>query len=286
MFTGSSMASQFDNSPEVVPPNPSDQLPQVYEPGHAHQTGFYQSHNNYISSNSDPPSSYTYNDSQSYTHPPTLPPKDEADAQNQSRSPSGGRKALICGCPLVVVVLIAALVVSGAAVIGLAAATGVAVKQSQDSDSELKALQASFSSLSDVATATASSSDAASTQEEQEELTNGCSNKKDTITGTVYTSKFFDKAKFTMYCNTNAPNDPIFSIFATNFNGCIEACTAWNSYNTTRQTCEGVSFVPFWARIGNAAGNNAPGDCYLKPGPQDKDGLEDAQDTHAALLKS
>lgn len=94
------------------------------------------------------------------------------------------------------------------------------------------------------------------------------------------------KFEFTLYCNTNAPNDPIFSVFATNLLGCVEACNAWNSYNTTEQTCEGVSFVPFWARIGNAANNNAPGDCYLKPGPQDRDGLQDAKGTHAALLKN
>ncbi|KAJ4168732.1 hypothetical protein NW754_010660 [Fusarium falciforme] len=282
------MATQFDTSPEVVH-NPSDHLPQVYDAGHSTHSGYpYAS---YTSPSSDVPPPFERNDSQTRT-----PPLDDKEAAQDPAPASAAvsereKKSRICGCPVIVFVLITALAVAVAAVIGLAAATGVAVKKSNDSDAKLNALRESYAAISDAAAATAAtvtvtSTAPASTDVDQEELTSGCSNKKDTTTGTVYTSKFMNKAKFTFYCNTNAPNDPIFSVFATNLNGCIEACNAWNSYNTTQQTCEGVSFVPFWARIGNAATNNAPGDCYLKPGPQDRDGLEDAKGTHAALLKN
>lgn len=91
-------------------------------------------------------------------------------------------------------VLITALAVAVAAVIGLAAATGVAVKKSNDSDAKLNALRESYAAVSDAAAATAAtvtvtSTAPASTDVDQEELTSGCSNKKDTTTGTVYTSK-------------------------------------------------------------------------------------------------
>ena len=89
-----------------------------------------------------------------------------------------------------------------------------------------------------------------------------------------------------MYCKTNAPRPPIFSLFAGTFHKCIEACSNWNNNNGTKeQTCEAVSFIPFWAEIDNAATSNAPGDCYLKPGPQTKSKLEETDNTHAALLR-
>ncbi|RSM06555.1 hypothetical protein CEP52_005715 [Fusarium oligoseptatum] len=286
------MATQFDTSPEVVH-NPSDHLPQVYDAGNSPHSGYpYAS---YTSPSSDVPPPFERNDSQIRTPPLSDKEAGQAPPPASAAVSEREKKSRICGCPVIVFILITALAVAVAAVIGLAAATGVAMKKSNDSDTKLNALRESYAAFSasasdavaaTAATVTVTSTAPASTDVDLEELTSGCSNKKDTTTGTVYTSKFMKKFQFTLYCNTNAPNDPIFSVFATNLNGCVEACNAWNSYNTTEKTCEGVSFVPFWARIGNAATNNAPGDCYLKPGPQDRDGLEDAEGTHAALLKN
>lgn len=91
-----------------------------------------------------------------------------------------------------------------------------------------------------------------------------------------------------MYCNRNAPNNRIYSVFASSFHACIEACASWNTYPSGEsQKCEAVSFVPDWSNIDTAVGINAPGNCYLKPGPQTKGKLEGANGTtHAAILKS
>lgn len=86
----------------------------------------------------------------------------------------------------------------------------------------------------------------------------------------------YDKTSYTMYCHRDTPNTPLFSLFAGDFNGCMEACTAWNSYPETNGTaCEAVSFIPYWSVIANAKEGGAPGDCYLKPGPQSKGDLSE-----------
>ncbi|KAF4962447.1 hypothetical protein FSARC_9476 [Fusarium sarcochroum] len=289
------MTAQFDTAPEVVP---SDNLPQVvnHETDQTHWS-HHQSHNSYASPTSEAPS-YNFTQPQYGQHaPPPVPVKEDhasqAHANADSTSSEREKKSRKGGCSCLVIALIIALAIACAAVVGLAAATGVAFKRAHDKDAELVALRASaadvFASSSDVPTATSTDSSPSSTATDADEtvdITNGCSAKKDTISGTSYTSDFFNNAKFTMYCNTNAPRDPIFSLFSGSFHGCIEACSNWNNNNKTKaDTCEGVSFVPFWADIDKAAGNDAPGDCYLKPGPQSKGKLDDAPDTHAALLK-
>ncbi|KAJ4258205.1 hypothetical protein NW762_008351 [Fusarium torreyae] len=286
------MTSHFDTSPEVVP---SDNLPQVvnHETDQTHWN--HQSHNSYASPTSEAPS-YNFTHPQGYQQAsPPVPVKAEPVPQVNGESTSSNRekRSRRGGCSCLVIALIIALVIAGAAVIGLAAATGVALKRAHDKDSELSALKATAlldaTSCSGVPTATSTDSSPSSTATDADEtvdITNGCSAKKDTISGTTYTSDFFNNAKFTMYCNTNAPRDPLFSVFAGTFHACIEACSNWNNNNKTKaDTCEGVSFVPFWADIDKAAGNDAPGDCYLKPGPQSKGKLDDAPDTHAALLR-
>jgi hypothetical protein len=77
----------------------------------------------------------------------------------------------------------------------------------------------------------------------------------------------FDNANFTMYCEKDTINTPLYSLFAINFNGCMDACAGWNHYNSTAGTCLAVSFIPSWSVAATALTGGAPGDCYLKPGP-------------------
>lgn len=90
-----------------------------------------------------------------------------------------------------------------------------------------------------------------------------------------------------MYCNRDALNTPFYSLFTADFDGCMDACASWNSYNNTNSTCEGVSFIPLWSIMEFAVEGEAPGDCYLKPGPQSKKGLNVPNigtECHAAIL--
>lgn len=98
----------------------------------------------------------------------------------------------------------------------------------------------------------------------------------------------FGKPHFTMYCDKDTINNSLLSVFATNFNGCMDACAAWNSYNTTTKgACVAVSFIPSWSILANAVSGGAPGDCYLKPGPQTKANLRTPNigtECHAAII--
>ncbi len=85
------------------------------------------------------------------------------------------------------------------------------------------------------------------------------------------------------------------SIFASDFNTCMDACASWSKYmpgvldsNTAiNATCQGVSFIPLWTVKANASAGGAPGNCYLKPGPQNETALETKDigtEVHAAIL--
>ncbi|KAK2605945.1 hypothetical protein QQS21_003671 [Conoideocrella luteorostrata] len=264
--------SPYDDSPEVAP----DTLPQVYHappppPQPQQQTSWQQQ---------PKPETSLYD---SNTSSPTSPPKK-------------GR-GLVCGCSLLVLVLSVVIAILAMAVIGLAAGTGVASSKYNDAITQLNALSSSYSALQGSATVpatttgkgTATSSGAKPTATSKSDITNGCSNDNENVSGTIYQSNFFNNASYTMYCNRNAPKDPLFSLFTADFSGCIEACTAWNNYNSTKKGCTAVSFIPPWTSIASALSVNAPGDCYLKPGPQTKTGLEVASvkdGAHAAILNA
>lgn len=92
-----------------------------------------------------------------------------------------------------------------------------------------------------------------------------------------------------MYCNHDTPNPPLYSLFVTDFNGCMDACAAWNSYSESKTNCSGVSFIPLWSIYANALKGKAPGDCYLKPGPQNQTALtkpDIGTECHAGILDS
>ncbi|EHK17597.1 uncharacterized protein TRIVIDRAFT_18729, partial [Trichoderma virens Gv29-8] len=193
-----------------------------------------------------------------------------------------------------VLVLSIIIAILAAAVIGLAAGTGVATKNYNDANSKLAVLSSSLSAVQatpppSTATGTAtSSSTLPSGTPDFNDLTNGCSDDPGSVTGNIYTSSFFGKPHFTMYCNKDTNNPALYSLFATDFSGCMDACAGWNSYNTTtKQTCVAVSFIPSWSILKNAVNGGAPGDCYLKAGQQSTAILKTANigtECHAAVL--
>ncbi|KAF9870298.1 hypothetical protein CkaCkLH20_12145 [Colletotrichum karsti] len=204
--------------------------------------------------------------------------------------PQRSRKT-ICGCTFLVFILSIIIAVLAAAVIGLAAGTGVEASRANNALDQLAALQASGTTqASATVTVTAASSSATATG--YASITNNCSNQDETTTGQNYTTDFFNKVTFTMFCNTNAPNAPLMSLFTANFDNCMDACASFTSSEkgfNGNATCEGVSFIPLWTTRSGAVAGKAPGNCYLKPGPQNRTSLETPNigtECHAAILNS
>ncbi|TQN73166.1 hypothetical protein CSHISOI_02323 [Colletotrichum shisoi] len=274
------MASQYDEGPELAPQH---HYPEVYHP---------------------PPQQ---------SHPtspqpiPVTPMKQENSTyggypvsgidQSVYGHPAGGETALpqkkktFCGCTFLVFLLSVIIAVLAAAVIGLAAGTGVEASRASQALNKLAALEASATNGAS-ATATVTVPSATPTATSFASLTNNCSNKDETTTGQTYTTDFYGKRTFVQFCNSNAPNAPLMSLFTANFNNCMDACAAFSSYEpgfNGNATCEGVSFIPLWTTRSGAVEGKAPGNCYLKPGPQSREGLETPNigtECHAAIINS
>ncbi|KAI0467713.1 hypothetical protein F4859DRAFT_493391 [Xylaria cf. heliscus] len=177
------------------------------------------------------------------------------------------------GCPIPVFLLSTAIALLSLAVIGLAVGTGLETRRANISESKLAALTSNLTSID-----------------------RGCSANPDAVTGTTYTSQFLGRQTFKIYCNSNAPIAPLLSLFVGNFDDCIDACAFYSSdmpgnfpnvSRSTNTTCAAVSYIPAWTNRTTAMSNNAPGNCYLKPGPQNATALEQPQNggiVHAAIL--
>jgi len=96
-----------------------------------------------------------------------------------------------------------------------------------------------------------------------------------------------------MHCNRDAPGQKLFSLFVADFNTCMDTCSAYNMYEpamfgkNVNTTCAGVSFIPLWTSKDSASAGGAPGNCYLKPKPQNATGLNIPNigtECHAAIL--
>ncbi|KAG5944387.1 hypothetical protein E4U53_006888 [Claviceps sorghi] len=189
-----------------------------------------------------------------------------------------GRGRTILGClPLVFGLSVVAAVLA-ALVIGLAAGTGVAVNNYRAEQARNRDLRASCAGPSPTGKPSFAS------------ISNGCSEENDSTTGTFYRPEFFGKPRFTMYCNKDAANPPLYSLFTADFNTCMSACASWNVHTAAANTsaCEAVSFIPLWSDVAVAVKGQAPGDCYLKPGPQSVRRLQTPNigtECHAALLR-
>ncbi|KAI0387972.1 hypothetical protein F5Y04DRAFT_274827 [Hypomontagnella monticulosa] len=226
------------------------------------------------------PPTYAYNHQSGYG---PIPPSEHGRAPRR-----------ILGCSVLVFVLSIIIAILSAAVIGLAAGTGVEASRANDAEERLASMVASGSPPATV-TVTAPTSTSTPVVDK------GCSSNSDGITGTHYNTAYFEQSSFTIYCNSDAPNDPLLSLFVGNFDDCIDACAFYTHYmpsdfasNSTttpkNATCAGVSYIPVWTNRTFALKGNAPGNCYLKPGPQNQSALNEPNiggyPVHAALLDS
>ncbi|KAK8080373.1 hypothetical protein PG997_008191 [Apiospora hydei] len=283
------MAPRYDEAPETVPPafpeyHPPPTAPEVtlnhgYVPQQpsppvfkTEDTAMYQNYPGYMMSTMGPPSTQNY-DTTGYGPLP---------------SDLGGRRKespKIMGCSVVVFTLAAIVAILSAAVIGLAAGTGVEANRANTAESNLAALRANMTNNS------SSGAEGGS----YNAITLGCSSNPVGVSGTTYTSKFFDQSSYQIACNKETPIAPLQGIFVGNFDDCIDACASYTKYtlenfanttSNTNKTCSGVTFVPGWTDRQTALKGFAPGNCYLKPGPQSKSKLtvpNNGQETHSAI---
>ncbi|KAI1208400.1 uncharacterized protein F4807DRAFT_150827 [Annulohypoxylon truncatum] len=283
------MPPRHDEAPELAPPNfPEVHLPPsgpeaVYVPLHAQATPVKLEESTnpstinaayaapFENSSSSP---YTYDLQSAYG---AVPPTEQGKAHKR-----------ILGCSILVFTLSVIIAILSAAVIGLAAGTGVEANRANDAEARL----ASMTSSPTTVTVTAPTS----TSSGFSNIDKGCSTNSASVTGSTYTSQFFDRPAFKIYCNSDAPNNPLSSLFVGDFDDCIDACASYSFYipsdfsnnaTSNNATCAGVSFIPAWTNRTFAVEGNAPGNCYLKPGPQNETALNNpniGSAVHAAIL--
>ncbi|KAI1854047.1 hypothetical protein JX266_001188 [Neoarthrinium moseri] len=283
------MAPRYDEAPEVAP----HALPEVHQPP-AHpevaQYGqFPQQHQTLHPSIKREDSTFSGGAGGGYapSHPvaPTYA-YDHQSAYGTAQSDPGrqSKKATICGCTVLVFILSAIIAVLSAAVIGLAAGTGVEASRASDAESKLASGGATTTVTAPPSTAT-----------DFNTLDRNCTSNAGSTTGSSYTSTFFNQATYTIYCNKDTPNAPLQSLFVANLDDCMDACSSYSYYiptdfpsaNATNQTCSAVSFIPAWTNKTFATEGTAPGNCYLKGGTQNKTALyapNNGQETHAAIV--
>ncbi|KAG5922963.1 hypothetical protein E4U42_005079 [Claviceps africana] len=258
--------------------------PQVHQQLHYQPPGASWSPQRTATADSTEPSPQLYRvkteDYQAYPQVVTDPP---TAGQGRGR---GGRTIL--GCLPVVFALSVVAAVLAALVVGLAAGTGVAVNNYRAEQERNRHLRASYASLAANRTRGGAGARPTGTPDFAR-ISNGCSEGNEGTTGTFYRPEFFGKPRFTMYCNKDAANAPVYSLFTADFNTCMSACASWNTHTAATNTsaCEAVSFIPLWSDVAAAVKGQAPGDCYLKPGPQSVQRLQTPNigtECHAALL--
>lgn len=288
------MPPRYDEAPELAPHN----YPEVHHPPSVPEVAAY---------GHVPPA--TPAKIEESTNPSTINPS-YASPETQSASPyayeyqsgygpvppseQGRAPKRIMGCTVLVFILSVIIALLSAAVIGLAAGTGVEASRANDAEARLASISASGGTPTTV-TVTAPTS----TPSDFSNIDNGCSRNSAEITGKTYASAFFNRPIFTMYCNSDAPNNPLSSLFVGNFNDCMDACASYSFYipsdfssNSTSNnaTCAGVSYIPAWTNRTFAEEGNAPGNCYLKPGPQNRTALNNpnigGSAVHAAILNT
>ncbi|KAI1470334.1 uncharacterized protein F4812DRAFT_417107 [Daldinia caldariorum] len=285
------MPPRYDEAPELIPQN----FPEVHHPPAVPEvattygqptpatlnikpeesTNSSLGYTGFAPVENPPPSTYTYDYQTGYG--PTIP------------SEHGKAPQRILGCSALVFILSIIIALLSTAVIGLAAGTGVEASRANDAEARLAALGASPATV--TVTAPAPTSTNPST------IDRGCSTNSGGVTGTTYESQYFNNPTFKIYCNSDAPNDPLISLFVGNFDDCIDACASYSFYvpsdfvsNSTLRnaTCSAVSFIPAWTNRTFALDGDAPGNCYLKPGPQNQTALNNpnigGSAVHAAIL--
>lgn len=275
---------QYDEGPELAPQH---QYPEVYHP---------PPQQSYSASPQPEPVTPMKQEGSTYGYPASGVDQSvyggnqyQNGAGETGAAPQKNRKT-VCGCTFLVFLLSVIIAVLAAAVIGLAAGTGVEASRANNAIQELAAMSASATSGGTTATTTVTVTSASATATGFNALTNGCTDSSETTTGQTYTTDFFGKKTFTMYCNKNAPNSPLMSLFTANFDNCMDACASFTNYEPGFEgnaSCTGVSFIPLWTTRAGAVEGKAPGNCYLKPGNQTKGNLETPNigtECHAAIM--
>ncbi|KAJ8131272.1 hypothetical protein O1611_g2353 [Lasiodiplodia mahajangana] len=133
-----------------------------------------------------------------------------------------------------------------------------------------------------------------SLQSNLSDIDRGCSANPTSVTTTLYESQSFGSPTFEIFCNTEVHIPPVQSLFVSNFDECIDACASYSFYtagnfpnftSSVNSTCDLVTFVPMWTNRSVALQSNAPGNCYLKPGPLTNSSLV-PDIVHVAVLKN
>ncbi|CAJ2513923.1 Uu.00g020420.m01.CDS01 [Anthostomella pinea] len=307
------MSPRYDEAPEVAPHN----YPEVHYPPAAPEVAAYNQHqtqpqpqpHQYPQHNYHTPPAVTpikpspdsatihsaaYTPRAAHPAPSTTTGYDNRSAYGTLPSERGAKMSKrVCGCPVLVFVLSVIIALLSAAVIGLAAGTGIEASRANTAEMKLASANTSGS-----ATPTSTASSPTATASNFNAIDRNCSTDSDSVTGTTYTSQFYGKPTFKVYCNSDTPNGPLASLFVGNFDDCIDACASWSSYvpgdfpdNSTsiNATCSGVSFIPAWTNRTFAVEGSAPGNCYLKPGPQSTNKLTTpniGSEVHGAILQT
>ncbi|KAK0636923.1 hypothetical protein B0T17DRAFT_520266 [Bombardia bombarda] len=304
---GYTMAATYDTGLEPAPQDFPEIASPQHQHQHLHQQPQQPTVNNYYGgyqqhqqppSQQQPydPSSYDQQHQQHYQDhlvlpkPEPTPPSTYAavapstiggqTAADTSYNPHGGEGAsqrksskaavTICGCSLLVFILACIIALLSAAVIGLAAGTGIESNRANEAVARLAVLSTSAVSTATVTTtsAPAPTSTLAAANDQ------GCAADPNAVTNTTYTSfELFGALRFTIFCNKDTPMGPLYSLFTASFAGCMDACAAYTHSmpvlfgNNNSTTCAAVSFVPAWTTHADALKGTAPGNCYLKPAP-------------------
>ncbi|KAH6640178.1 hypothetical protein F5144DRAFT_87683 [Chaetomium tenue] len=193
--------------------------------------------------------------------------------------------------------------VLAAAVVGLATATGLMAKRANDAETanlSQNAVDGTFSTVTTTATTTTTATVIAVSGTASPvpiiDLSNGCGDKNEKISGTTYTTQIFGKVSYVRYCNAQLKQFPIYGMLTLDFEACMDACAAWSSKgreilgkDNPNAICGGVRFVPAWTNRTLAWATNARGNCFLHKSPQTVDDLQDPDlkdkvPCHAAIL--
>ncbi|KAK0673074.1 hypothetical protein QBC41DRAFT_396897 [Cercophora samala] len=264
--------------PQVV--NDADTAKQYYHVSAVHDSTWSHNH-------STPPLDSSYQHAGFNPVAPTLSRSYQDHAAEKPRPVESGETWSEAGYKKKILILSVLVGVLAAVVVGLAAATGVMAKKANDNlklSSELAldgAAEGNEASATRTVTTTvlvAPVGDGTSSPVPVApivDITRGCSDKNQKVTGTRYTTELYGKVTFELHCHAETRNEPFYALSTPNFEACLDACACWSSVMPTvlgdgyesnnRAKCAAAHFVPLWTNKTEALKKNARGNCFLKP---------------------
>ncbi|KAK4165976.1 hypothetical protein QBC43DRAFT_24625 [Cladorrhinum sp. PSN259] len=213
-------------------------------------------------------------------------------APNKPNKPVPLLAMRVCGCSILVFVLSCIIALLSAAVIALSAATGIESQRANENANQLASARNNSIATSTVVVTTSTFT---ATPTSLASIDDGCAETTRATNGSTYVAySQFGSVKFTRYCNRDAEGEPIYSLFASSFSTCMDACAAYTmfmpgNFGSSREkaTCTAVSFIPEWVNKANASRATAKGNCYMKAGPFNQTKLvvpDKTVDVHAAIV--